>query len=350
MQQSLPSSLQEQPSTEPLPPRASGLIVEVTSCEASIPACPPLASAGEREWRENESAPGECLARAQDLASTTRMDADVQLSRVNRARIAYSLTGSGFPLLLHGFPRPHRVWSAVTPALSTRFTVLAPDRRGYGDSGRTPDAKDHINAAMTGDALELTRQLGWERFLVTGHDKGLAVARRLAADYPECVVGAMVMDGAPEGADSGPRRDPNGRSWYLDFFRQRGVAEAVIGANPRPFFSLFLDRNPHLGAEEHEYYVQMFCRRGSVDAILADYRVGAEIDRPLLGARARAGAQDQRAHLRDLGRAGTDGQCPGPQGMANRRRPRRRRSDHRFCPLRAGGTARAGDRAHHALR
>lgn len=209
------------------------------------------------------------------------MDTAVQLTKINGARIAYSVVGTGYPLLLlHGFPRTHRVWSAVTPALAARFTVLAPDRRGYGDSDRTPDPKDYDNATMTKDTIELTRHLGWDRFLVAGHDKGLAVARRLAAEFPDTVIGAMFMDGAPETAASGQRRDPTGRTWYLDFFRQRGVAEAMINADPRLFFSLFLDRNPHLSADEHEYYVQMFCRRGTVDAILADYRASAEIDRP----------------------------------------------------------------------
>ena len=75
----------------------------------------------------------------------------------------------------------------------------------------------------------------------------------------------------------------------MDFFRQRGVAEAIINADPRLFFSLFLDRNPHLSAEAQEYYTQMFCRRGTVDAILADYRAAAEVDRPYWEEQAKAG-------------------------------------------------------------
>ena len=46
-----------------------------------------------------------------------------QFAEINGTRIAYSVTGNGFPLLmLHGFPRTRRTWESVTPALAQRFT------------------------------------------------------------------------------------------------------------------------------------------------------------------------------------------------------------------------------------
>jgi haloacetate dehalogenase len=211
-------------------------------------------------------------------------------AEVNGIRIAYEKTGQGYPLLLlHGFPRTHRVWSRVTPALARRFTVVAPDRRGYGDSDRPTDSASYDNANMTQDALGLARHLGWTEFLVVGHDRGSPDARRLVGDHPDVVRGAMILDGLPEGVKLAQRQDTTGRQWYFDFFRQRGVAEQLIGQNPRLFFSLFLDRNPHLSREEHEYYVQMFCRPGTVEAILADYRAGLEVDRVYWEEQVRAG-------------------------------------------------------------
>src|SRR6056297_2404544 len=53
--------------------------------------------------------------------------------------IAYSRAGSGPPLLLlHGFPQTRAMWHGVAPALARRYTVIAADLRGYGDSGK-PD-------------------------------------------------------------------------------------------------------------------------------------------------------------------------------------------------------------------
>jgi len=218
------------------------------------------------------------------------MTASPQYATVNGVRIAYELSGNGFPIvLLHGFPRTRRLWSRVAPRLAEHFTVLTPDRRGYGDSERPAPPAPYDSGTLALDTLELTRQLGFDRFLVVGHDRGAPVARRLAADHADSVVGAVIMDSIPQGAAYEAPRDRSGRSWYLDFFRQRGVAEPIIGQNPRLFFSLFISRHQHLTPEEHEFYAEAFSRPGSTEAVLADYRAGFEMDGPYWDEAAKAG-------------------------------------------------------------
>jgi haloacetate dehalogenase len=52
---------------------------------------------------------------------------------------------SGPPLLLlHGHPQTHLMWRKVWPALSSRFTLVAPDLRGYGDSDKPVDRKSVV--------------------------------------------------------------------------------------------------------------------------------------------------------------------------------------------------------------
>lgn len=207
------------------------------------------------------------------------MQSEPQYAQVNGVRIAYERTGQGYPILLiHGFPRDRRVWRKITPILANRFTVVAMDRRGYGESDRPTDPAGYDNRTMTEDAFELTRQLDWDRFVILGHDRGAPEAQRLAIEHPEVVAGLVVLDSLPQGARSERGRDPMGRSWYLDFYRQRGVAEQIMGQNPRLFFSLFLARHPHLTPEEHEAFLEPFSRPGAVEAVLADYRHGLEDD------------------------------------------------------------------------
>jgi haloacetate dehalogenase len=56
---------------------------------------------------------------------------------MERARIACFIGGSGPPLLLlHGYPETHMAWHRVAPVLAQRYTVVATDLRGYGDSRR----------------------------------------------------------------------------------------------------------------------------------------------------------------------------------------------------------------------
>jgi len=202
-----------------------------------------------------------------------------QFVQVNGLRLAYERAGQGFPMLLiHGFPRDRRLWRKLVPLLAHRFDTVALDRRGYGESDRPTDPAAYTNRLMVQDALELARELDWQRFVVVGHDLGQPVAQHLAAEHPDIVAGAVFLDSLPQGVHY-ERRDPSGRSWYFDFFRQRGVAEQIIGQNPRLFFSLFLARNTHLTPQEHEAFLEPFCRPGSVGAVLADYRHRLEEDR-----------------------------------------------------------------------
>jgi haloacetate dehalogenase len=199
---------------------------------------------------------------------------------VNGVHLAYERTGRGFPMLLiHGFPRDRRLWRKLSPLLADQFDMVALDRRGYGQSDRPTDPAAYDNQTMAQDAFELAHQLGWKHLLVVGHDLGQPVAQRLAVEHPELLAGAVFLDSLPHGVRQEQRRDPTGRTWYFDFFRQRGIAEQIIGQNPRLFFSLFLARNKHLTAEEHEAFLEPFCRPGSVDAVLADYRHMLEDDR-----------------------------------------------------------------------
>src|SRR5512147_2271164 len=107
------------------------------------------------------------------------------------ADIACVVGGSGPPLLLlHGYPQTHAMWHRIAPRLAERFTVVASDLRGYGDSSKPEGGPQHGNyakRAMAADQVEVMRQLGFARFRLAGHDRGARVAHRLALDHPEAV-------------------------------------------------------------------------------------------------------------------------------------------------------------------
>ena len=65
---------------------------------------------------------------------------------VNGVEINAVEGGSGPPLLLlHGYPQTHAIWRKVAPLLAERFTVVAADLRGYGDSSKPAGLPDHAN-------------------------------------------------------------------------------------------------------------------------------------------------------------------------------------------------------------
>src|ERR1700742_1781910 len=89
--------------------------------------------------------------------------------------------GAGSPVvLLHGFPQTHLMWRHVAPELAREHTVLCPDLRGYGASGKpaatSPDT--YAKRTMARDVVELAAHFGHQRFALAGHDRGALVAIR----------------------------------------------------------------------------------------------------------------------------------------------------------------------------
>jgi haloacetate dehalogenase len=109
--------------------------------------------------------------------------------------------GDGPPLLLiHGAPQSHVSWHIVAPQFARDHTVIMPDLRGYGDSSKAEDTKDHANyskRAMALDMVEVMKHYGFDRFPVVGHDRGGRVGQRLALDHPDKVTHLTVLDIVP---------------------------------------------------------------------------------------------------------------------------------------------------------
>src|SRR5579862_1618575 len=91
--------------------------------------------------------------------------------------------GSGPPLLLvHGNPLNHTSWYKVAPKLAEQYHVILPDLRGYGDSSLPEPGPNNINFSfreMARDLVEVMEQLGYQRFMIAGHDRGARTTHRL---------------------------------------------------------------------------------------------------------------------------------------------------------------------------
>lgn len=111
--------------------------------------------------------------------------------------------GDGPPvLLLHGIPETHLMWHLVAPRLAERFTVVATDLRGFGDSGKPPSTPDHAPYSMreiAREQVEVMNALGHSQFAVVGHDRGARCAYRMALDHPGVVTSLAVLDIVPTG-------------------------------------------------------------------------------------------------------------------------------------------------------
>ncbi|MGW6500472.1 alpha/beta fold hydrolase [Nonomuraea angiospora] len=190
--------------------------------------------------------------------------------------------GSGTPLLLlHGHPRTHATWHRLAPLLAPHHTVVCPDLRGYGRSGKPPTTPDHApysKRAMAGDMVALMEALGHHRFAVAGHDRGAYVAHRLAADHPGAVTRLIVMDGIPIG-EALARADARfAAAWWHWFFLGQTAkpAERVINADPDAWYTATAEQ---MGQEAYEDYHRAIHDPDTVHAMCEDYRAGLTVDR-----------------------------------------------------------------------
>ena len=74
------------------------------------------------------------------------------------------------------------MWRPIIPLLAQKFTVVAPDLPGIGDSEIPKDGLDMKTAAIR--IHDLAKSLGITKARVVGHDIGLMVAYAYAAQFP----------------------------------------------------------------------------------------------------------------------------------------------------------------------
>ncbi|WP_329003788.1 alpha/beta hydrolase [Kribbella sp. NBC_00709] len=189
--------------------------------------------------------------------------------------------GSGTPVvLLHGFPQTHLMWRRVAGELAAEYSVICPDLRGYGASGK-PDG-DYSKRTMAADVVAVARELGHSRFALVGHDRGALVAFRAGLDHPDVVTHLMCLDVLPT---LDMWEVMHGTSAAVGFHlylmaQPAGLPERMIAAASDEFFGYFLDlwANDPAAIPPEVRSVYLEASRRAVPSIVADYRASATID------------------------------------------------------------------------
>lgn len=204
------------------------------------------------------------------------------------AEINFRSAGNGPPLLLlHGYPQTHAIWHRVAPELARRFTVIAADLRGYGDSSKPPSDAHHTaysKRVMAGDMVELMAKLGFRRFAVAGHDRGGRVAYRMALDHRDVVTKLAALDIVTTHTmwlNMDKARATASYHW-LFLMQPDGLPEAMIGHDPAYYLRETLRRWARPGftfaPEAMAEYVRCFSDPACIHATCEDYRAGGGVD------------------------------------------------------------------------
>jgi pimeloyl-ACP methyl ester carboxylesterase len=189
-------------------------------------------------------------------------------AEVNGVKLHYLTAGHGLPLvLLHGYAETSLMWKPIIPALAERFTVIAPDLPGIGDSDIPSDGLDMKSAAVR--IHDLVKSLGVQKAEVVGHDIGLMVAYAYAAQFPAEVTKLVLMDAFLPGVTGWEAVYNNPHIWH---FRFNGpTPEALVQGRERTYFDFFwndfaADKAHSIPEAAREAYAAAYARPGRMRA------------------------------------------------------------------------------------
>ena len=190
---------------------------------------------------------------------------------INGVELHYLTAGHGpTVILLHGYTQTSRMWRPIIPLLAGKFTVIAPDLPGIGDSDIPKDGLDMKDAAIRIHAL--AKSLHVEKARVVGHDIGLMVAYAYAAMYPSEVEKLVVMDAFLPGVEGWEPYYNNPDLWHFRFHGP--TPEALVAGREKIYFAYFwndlaADKTRSVPLADRQAYVAAYSRPGRMRAAWA---------------------------------------------------------------------------------
>lgn len=154
-------------------------------------------------------------------------------AEIEGASVSYTTAGSGpAVVLLHGYAETSRMWKPLIPALAERFTVIAPDLPGIGESSIPSEGLDMKTAGMRMHAL--VKSLGVGKARVVGHDIGLMVAYAYTAQFPAETEKLVMMDAFLPGIPGWEDIYNHPAMWHFRFHGP--IPEALVQGRERTYF------------------------------------------------------------------------------------------------------------------
>jgi len=190
--------------------------------------------------------------------------------------------GDGPPvLLLHGYPQTHVMWHKVAVLLADHFTVVAPDLRGYGDSGKPPSDGDlsvYCKRTTAQDQVEVMAELGFQSYHVAGHDRGARVGHRMALDHPRRVKSFTSLDVVPSQAAFDSMDANLAFAWFhWHLMRQPSpIPETLISNSAKTYLDFLLESwaavEGAITDEAYSEYLRCFSNPETIRGTCMDYR------------------------------------------------------------------------------
>jgi epoxide hydrolase 4 len=203
-------------------------------------------------------------------------------AQIGGVRLHYAERGRGgrLVILLHGFPECWYSWRHQLMALGERYTVVAPDMRGYNLSDKPARVEDYKINVLVDDVLGLIRHFGQQQAAIVGHDWGAGVSWAVAQAHPEYVWKHVAMQVPPMAAwRANITLRQALRSWYMLFFQLPRVPEWLMSARDYAFveriFKKTVARPGTFTDADISVYKKALSEPGALSAAVNYYRANA---------------------------------------------------------------------------
>lgn len=211
------------------------------------------------------------------------------LARINGIKMHYTVAGNGpVLLLLHGTPKSAYYWCRIYPLLTDKFTVVAPDLRGFGYSDKPAASAGYDNLTMAEDIDQLMNKLGYDRFYIHGEDRGaeyqwvytqLHPEKVIALSYGEMAISGYGIEEASYFTEENVMAQQNNTGkwlWHVPFFFTQNIPEMLLEGKEAKFWNQLLLGSCYNPAafplDLLEEWDRMFEAPGAMRGILETYR------------------------------------------------------------------------------
>lgn len=167
------------------------------------------------------------------------------------------------------------------PALAEKYTVIAPDMRGYGDSEKPTDGYD--GRSLAEDFRALVSQLGFREIFIVAHDMGVPPALIYAGEYPDEVRALADLE-EPVVTEKNmqqlhsftPEGTKNGGLWWWAFALASDMPERLIIGKEREFLTWFYENftvdHSSIEPETVDEYLRTFAAPNGLTGAFGVYR------------------------------------------------------------------------------
>jgi pimeloyl-ACP methyl ester carboxylesterase len=196
-----------------------------------------------------------------------------RMAKIDNVELHYLSAGRGpAVILLHGFAETSRMWRPIIPPLAEKFTVIAPDLPGIGDSSIPKESSDIDMIISARRIHSLVRSLGIEKAKVVGHDIGLMVAYAYATQFPDETEKLAVMDAFLPGVPGWEAIYNAPNIWHFRFNGE--YPEKLVQGRERTYFEYFwnvlaADKTHSIPEADRKAYTEAYSKPGRMRAAWA---------------------------------------------------------------------------------